>query len=379
MKQEMTLQRALFITFSDIYDPYGNGGVKASRKNYELLERCFGEGNVDVCMFLNEMKEDVPKNTTVFLRVHSSLGHLTAALCGCKVYFPWKEKEIKKLIEQKKPDLLFIDSSLLGRLVRGKKNCPTVLFYHNIEADYAWNKVRNEGIHFLPSFWASKYNDRCGTKADRVICLNRRDSDRLSQLYGRKADFLLPISFTDTFDVGRTVEIYEREVLFLGSLFVSNQVSVEWFMQEVLPKLDNISLNIVGMGFEKLKGEYEKNKSVHVTGAVQDLDNCYYKHAAVVLPIRCGAGMKVKTAEAMMYGRQIFASDEALEGYDIEGVEGIVRCNTAEEYAVAINSFFNEGKCRPYMKEVRKAFLEKYETSCLKEGFQQFLENLLEI
>ena len=48
MKQEMTLQRALFITFSDIYDPYGNGGVKASRKNYELLERCFGEGNVDV-------------------------------------------------------------------------------------------------------------------------------------------------------------------------------------------------------------------------------------------------------------------------------------------------------------------------------------------
>ena len=341
MKQEMTLQRALFITFSDIYDPYGNGGVKASRKNYELLERCFGEGNVDVCMFLNEMKEDVPKNTIVFLRVHSSSGHLTAALCGCKVYFPWKEKEIKKLIEQKKPDLLFIDSSLLGRLVRGKKNCPTVLFYHNIEADYAWNKVRNEGIHFLPSFWASKYNDRCGTKADRVICLNRRDSDRLSQLYGRKADFLLPISFTDTFDVGRTVEIYEREVLFLGSLFVSNQVSVEWF--------------------------------------VQDLDNCYYKHAAVVLPIRCGAGMKVKTAEAMMYGRQIFASDEALEGYDVEEVEGIVRCNTAEEYAVAINSFFNEGKCRPYMKEVRKAFLEKYETSCLKEGFQQFLENLLEI
>ncbi len=51
-------------------------------------------------------------------------------------------------------------------------------------------------------------------------------------------------------------------------------------------------------------------------------DVYYYKHAAVILPIKYGAGMKVKTAEAMMYGRTIFASDEALEGYDGKGIEG---------------------------------------------------------
>ena len=255
----------------------------------------------------------------------------------------------------------------------------TIVFYHNIEGDYAWNKVRKEGIYFLPSYLASKYNDKCATKANGVVCLNERDSNRLYELYGRKSDFLMPVSFDDLFEQDKIMDKYQRKILFVGSLFPPNQMSLEWFIQEVVPKLKNIQLSIVGKNFEKKKSEYEMNMNVHVIGSVQDLAPYYYRYAAVVLPIKYGAGMKVKTAEAMMYGRRIFATDEALEGYDIEGISGITRCNSSDEFANAINNYFDNEVIKSYESEVRKRFLEKYETSCLVDNFKIFLNRLLGI
>lgn len=371
-------KKALFITPHDIYDEFGGGGVKATRKNYELMKEYFKEEGVCLCTFPMKEHTRPPLNAITFKRAQNKWEYLMAALLGCKVYFPWNEQSILRFIEKQNIELLFIDSSMLGRLARRKRNYCTVVFYHNVEADYAMNKVKNESIVYIPSYCASKYNDKCGTEADAVICLNQRDSDRLSELYGRAADFILPITFRDCFEVDRTNCEYKRELLFLGSSFAPNRMSIEWFMRNVMPELNNIHLTIVGKGFECKKEEYEQYRNVKVIGAVEEPDRYYYQHAAVILPIKYGAGMKVKTTEAMMYGRKIFASDEALEGYDVENVPGITRCNEAEEFANAINHYFDKEELKPYEPEVRKLFLEKYETNCIKKEFYCFLDRLLE-
>lgn len=374
----MKYTKVLFVTSNDMYDKYGNGGTKVSQKNFKLIKEYFGEKNIYLCTFPRNTDSESPKDAITLKRTQSVLGQLIAALFGCKVYFPWREKEVIKLIKDLNIDILFIDGSVLGRLARLKGNYKKIIFYHNIETDYAWNKVKNEGIRFLPSFWASKYNDKCGIKADAVMCLNQRDSDRLNELYNRKADFLLPVTFTDDFDVNRTNDKYKKEILFLGSLFAPNQVSIEWFIKKVMPQLDDITLNIVGKDFEKMKADYEEYKNVHVIGSVKDLAEYYYKYSAVVLPIKYGAGMKVKTAEAMMYGRRIFASDEALEGYDVIGIKGITRCNSAEEYITAINNYFSNEEQLRYQSDVRELFSEKYETSSVKNKFGQFLDMIMD-
>lgn len=373
----MSSEKVFFVTSQDMFDMYGNGGAKGSQKCLSLLRKYYGKNNVFLCAF--GKTEDLNEDTVVFKRIHSQLESLVAALCGCKIYLPWQERKIVRFIKKYNPDILFVDTSILGRLVKYKNIArKTIVFFYNVESDYALNKVKNEGVRFLPSFWSSKYNDKCGISADKIICINERDSKRLYELYGRKADILIPVSFYDAFDKKKTVDNYKRSILFCGSLFTPNQISIEWFIKEVMPMLDNISLDIVGKGFEKKKEEYERNKNVNVIGSVAELDEYYYQHAAVVIPLIIGAGMKVKTAEAMMYGRIIFASDEALEGYDVEGVEGIFRCNTADEYAKAINSYFSQEKFQMYQKAVREKFLEKYETSIISESLNQFLDRLFE-
>lgn len=76
------------------------------------------------------------------------------------------------------------------------------------------------------------------------------------------------------------------------------------------------------------------------------------------MPIFYGDGMKIKTAEAMMYGKTILASDEALEGYEVKDIQGIYRCNTREEYLETIHMI--ERNENYYNKSVRNLFLSKY-------------------
>lgn len=372
------MKKIFYITTQDICEKYGNGGAKISQRNYQLIEEYFGKSNIVLCTF---SRKNINKNhdgEVVFQRAESPLQKMISALCGCKIYLPWKERAILKCIKSQKIDVLFIDGSTLGRLAKFNGDYKTIVFYHNIEADYAWNKVRNEGIQYIPSYMASRYNDKMATKADMIIGLNGRDSERLYQLYGRKMDYLLPATFTDVFDEKRVNNQYKREIIFVGSFFSANQVSIEWFMREVMPKLDNIVLNIVGKGFEVMKSAYEKIQNVHVIGSVHDLDEYYYRHAAVVIPIISGAGMKVKTAEAMMFGRVIFASDEALEGYDVDEVDDVHRCNSAEEYIMSINNYFEQKNMQEYSKGVRKLFLEKYESNKVKMDFFEKLHTILD-
>ncbi len=373
-------KKVFFITVVDMYDQNGNGGVKGSQRNLLLLQKCFGKENVILATFPRKEYTLPPLGAITFKRTKNNFEYLIAALFGCKVYFPWYEKEIFKYINHQKIDMLFIDSSMLGRMARIDGNYKKVVFFHNVEAYYALNKVKNEGIKFLPSYWASKRNEVKAMKyADRIICLNERDANTLKLLYRRTPDYILPVTLTDSFDEERynNAVLKKNCLLFVGALMPQNQISVEWFIERIMSGLPEVTLDIVGKGFDRKKDEYEKNSNVNVIGEVDDLGEYYYSHPIVVLPIQYGAGMKIKTAEAMMYGRIIIGSDEAFEGYEVNGADGIYRCNSAEEYICRIKEELTGENLN--LGKSRLVFLKKYETEKVLSGFQDFINVELEM
>jgi glycosyltransferase involved in cell wall biosynthesis len=120
-------------------------------------------------------------------------------------------------------------------------------------------------------------------------------------------------------------------------------------------------ISIVGSNFEKLTERLSRS-NVKVIGTVDDLSAYYHNAHAVISPILFGAGMKVKIAEALMYGKPVFATDEALEGYDVEGLENVYRCNTAQEFIDAINTYIDNPPYIAFDENIRARFLEKYHT-----------------
>lgn len=370
--------KIMFITPNDIHDIFGNGGVQGTRKNFGMIKHIIGEQNTYLCTI--KAKEHLEgdknnENNLVFKQPGNKIGMLIANLCGYKRYYPWQQKKILKAIEQKNVDVLFIDSSILGKLLKNKLPYKTIIFFHNVEAEYAWNKVKNEGLWFVPSFWASKINERYAMNADKIGCLNERDSEQLEKIYGRRADFYLPVTFEDRFDISRIQTSFKKEILFVGSLFAPNEASVEWFVDNVMINLPDYVFNIVGKGFEKKKMQFAKYKNVNVVGTVKEIDEYYYKHAVVVMPILYGAGMKVKFAEAMMFGKIILASDEALVGYSIDGIDGIYRCKSAEDYIVKIKEIYSND-ILGYKESVRYNFLQNYETKKIVQNLMKVIETL---
>jgi hypothetical protein len=86
-----------------------------------------------------------------------------------------------------------------------------------------------------------------------------------------------------------------------------------------------------------------------------------------------GGGMKTKTAEALMYGKTIFATSESLQGYDINEKTG-KQCNTAGEFIDAIHRHI--GSNAPKLNtRARQLFLEKYSTTSTMNIFKQLLYN----
>lgn len=354
--------KILFITVQDIYSKISIGGQQCSQRNYRLLSEKYGEENVYAVIISENMEGTIKTNTTYFKYIKNEFQAFFAALMGCKRYPYKEEKRILRYINKLCPDMVFLDTSVLGKLSKKIECLYKIIFFHNIESEYSKNKVKNQSIKYLPSYWSSIYNEKLAIKhAANIICLNKRDSDLLYKKYERSADLLLPISFPDMFCRNSVnVNCNDKKLLFVGSFFPPNVNGIRWFVTEVMSQLKEFKLVIVGRDFETVRGELERD-NVEVIGTVERIDYYYYHFPVVVMPILYGDGMKVKTAEAMMYGKTIFATDEALEGYNT--VSGIYRCNTVDDFVNQIRMTFLEKKINPVNDEVRDYYLNNHEIS----------------
>lgn len=270
-------------------------------------------------------------------------------------------------------DNIFISSSLYGILAkrlhdsgyRGK----IIVYFHNVEEEYfktvlpAWFPLRGLKIR------SAQHNDALSCRyADCVITLNQRDSDILCLRYNRSADIILPITLADS-NITRqladdgTLTSSTPTCTFIGSYFPANSEGILWFVRHVLPNVD-IHLRIVGKGMSQLKG-CSGLHNVEVIDNAPDLTPFYIESDFIILPIFSGSGMKVKTCESLMHARNIIATDEAFEGYDITETTGLDRCNNATEFIEAIRRYASNPIPR-YNAASRSLYLRKHTPEVLE-------------
>lgn len=371
-------RKVLMIATCNFLTVHNDGGRQVSYNNYKLLCDIFGKENVLLCMITNDEATD--EQVITMPTFHTRFEQVVYTLQGRNGYNKKTEKKILKLIEDGNCEYIWFDRSTLGGLCRKvQSNAYKIVFFHNIEKKYICNKIRHEGIGYLTAYRAFAENEKKAIQyADALITLNARDQKILMGEYGRTSDFILPVSFEDTYNEKKLMTSPylttqgRRILLFVGSFFGPNVQGVEWLISNVIPRLTNYFLYIVGKGMEIKEKEWSNN-NVRVVGSVKDLAP-YYRYAdAVVLPIFYGDGMKVKTAEALMYGKVIFGTKEAFEGYQIEKSEDMVLCDSAEEFCMRIEEYFSKGARETFSKSNRQYFLEYHQNATLKNKLEKFI------
>ena len=370
--------RVLFI--SDFILAAEQGAKQSSKAHLQTLRELFGTENVDV-VSINSI-EASPDEQFVYVEGQPSKLQKLLNIVSKSCFFLSKsgENRIVDLCKQNGYGLLFIDHSIYGHLIRRiKKECniPTVTYFHGIMA-YQTEEYKKHNktspFYFIPQR-NTLYNEKLTVEySDKVLILNGRDNENLKKFYGRSVDVYLPVYYPDTAGIveQETVKQVDRlELLFVGGYFWPNVHGITWFVENVMPKLDNSThLTIVGNKMDQLR-ENLTRENVTVIGRVESLDNYYNRADVVVGPIFEGEGMKTKTCEALMYGKIYIGTDEALEGYD-ELKQ--YTCNTVDDFISRINSL-NKAESK-YHPEMREIYEKNYSPKMAKERLTGLLQSM---
>lgn len=344
------------------------GGEQASQRNYNVLSRLVGEDHITTYFIHDESKKksvaDYAKGALYFL---------------FNYYFGLTPRRVKEMVAMAQSyDVVFIDRSVFGIVAKKLKQSGykgrIISFFHNVEVPYFEAKLGNKFGKGL-ILRCVDANDRFACQySDKTIALNPRDDGELYERYGKKADVLIPIAFKDKYlKDGYSQEKTSTQplCLFLGAYFPPNNEGILWFVQNVLPHV-NIKMKVVGKGMARLKEEEPSLKDIEVISDAPDLLPYFEEADMMILPIFKGSGMKVKTCESLMYGKNIIATDEAFMGYEVDYDKVGGKCNTAEEFIARIHDF--EKNPRPRFNAYsRQMFLEKYSEEAVVEKFREVL------
>lgn len=364
----MNEKKVLYIAFKQ---PSGIlvGGGMGNQRSLNTLRDYFGANNV-VTEYIHTENE----RNGLFMKIKAAWMFLFDYHNGLT------PRRIRQLTEQAQHfDYVFIDSSVLGIIAKALRQKDykgkIIVHFHNIESIYYDSKMPK----YLPGrgivIRCAEHNDRYACQyADKIIALSQRDSSTLEKKYGRKADAIIGTGLKDVFvSADKTMMTSSRpRCLFVGAYFKPNNDGILWFVKNVLPYV-NIELIIAGKNMARLKAEQPCLKNIEVVTDVPDLRPYFESADFMILPIFSGSGMKIKTCESLMYGKNIIGSDEAFEGYELDADKVGGRCNTPESFIECINHYITHPVPR-FNAYSREVYLTKHSEDSTRQTFCSVFE-----
>ena len=369
--------KILYIT--DFYYTVSSGAKTSARAHLKTLQNLYGKESVLVVALVGKNIPSVTEKEHIIIHgTHNKGVLLWNCLCGYSTYINKSAvKEILELIKGRNIDVVFVDNSIFGLLIKRIKTVypyiPVLSYYHDVKAKLARDWMRNAPIYRKPIMYAMLSNEKLTAEyADVNFVLGDREEKLFVEVYGKKPEAQLSVYM----DITLSNDFYikkpnaKKKILFFGGYYRPNVHGIEWFIKNVYPQLMcETELIVAGHGMDKLNSDSYPN-GVVVKGYVESMEEIYRDADIVISPIFEGGGMKVKVAEAMAFGKIVVGSDESYEGYQEKIPDNywdkfFYRANTAVEFLSkirqALKSSAAERHFNPEIRELyEKGFSEKY-------------------
>lgn len=150
------------------------------------------------------------------------------------------------------------------------------------------------------------------------------------------------------------------KVIFYGVMSRDeNHEAAMWMIQNVMPRLSDldIRLDIIGSNpREELK--QTANEKICVRGYVDDVRKDFAECLCMAVPLRLGAGIKVKILEGMSAGVPILTNAVGIEGIPAKEGEEYYYCEGPEEYVTMIRRLFESKETREAVSAAAKQFMK---------------------
>jgi polysaccharide biosynthesis protein PslH len=218
---------------------------------------------------------------------------------------------------------------------------------------------------------------RCASDVDHVVVCSALDARRS----GCSNAVVVPnggVAADPPADPDRTALRTARPtMLFVGALdYEPNTLAVEWFVREVLPVVrahrPDAEVRIVGRGAERVSWVTEV-PGVALTGPVADLDAELRRADVSIVPIRVGAGTRLKVVEALANRLPLVTTTVGCEGIDVvDGVSALV-ADDARTFADSCLRLLADGALRTSLASAGwDLFATRYDWAGIRQRVAEF-------
>lgn len=295
------------------------------------------------------------------------------------------------IVKDENIDIIFSEESTLGafykQVKKTKKDVKIITFYHDIGADLFRQWRKQPGLLNKIENSLSIYQEKmCVKYGDYNWVFHQADFNKFNKFYGFDPDVMIPLASPVPAAIKQIQDKEDiqsdkvKKLLFVGSSYYPNVIGIRWFVKNVLPELDkNIQLIIVGRGLEFLKKEFQDSR-VNVVGTVETPVPYYLDADIFIAPLFDGGGMKVKSIEAISYGKCFVGTEESLHGFWEEFSDSvrnkfIYKVNTKEEWIEIINKLATQDTYK-FNKTVFNDFYSHFSYETMKKSFEEQLKRI---
>lgn len=213
-------------------------------------------------------------------------------------------------------------------------------------------------------------------EADAVLTVSREDSQALAQLQHSRPIYVVPNGVdTQVFAYRAPVESQEANIVFTGTMdFRPNVDAMSWFCRDILPliipQVHSLRLFIVGKNPTPEVRRWQ-GSHVEVTGAVEDVRPYLARSRVCVVPMRMGAGMRLKVLEAMAAGVPVVSTPLGIQGIDLIPGREVLVAQDARSFATRVSEVVtNHALARELAQSARQRAENEYDWRAIVPGLE---------
>lgn len=207
-------------------------------------------------------------------------------------------------------------------------------------------------------------------KIDKLLHVSYDEYKKYTAKFRELEHLFLPVSLNIN-DIKKFKSKNNKNVLFIGSLFMPNNLEgLKWFLNKVHNNILNeepsykliIAGNTIGVNLEELNSFFSAYRNIFFVPSPEDLDVLYEGARVFINPMLSGAGVKVKTINAIKEGLPVVSTIIGNEGTGMIDQKEIFVTNdpkTFKEYIILLLN--NENKCKSLVFNSQKKLVQEYD------------------
>lgn len=174
-----------------------------------------------------------------------------------------------------------------------------------------------------------------------------------------------------------------NSLVFTGSFtYGANLDAVQYFARDIFPLIREqepaVNLKVIGNLNGAEPAQFPGHEAMTFTGLLQDVRPEVAKSWLSIVPLRLGAGTRLKIVESMALGTPVVSTSKGAEGLEVTHGENILIADTPHDFSRAVLELLHTSALREKLSVGGRALVaEKYSAEVMGNRFNAFLEQIV--